>query len=204
MPISFNLLYCVSSLGNTIEKSYQLQFSALENLYQKGYVQVRTLSSPSLNVALICVFLRARLLIWYHDLDSLTFEFSFLFQNFNLGHDLLLPWPWPSDLWHWSLAFFLKTNLGYNFWLVGARAFIFHTCITSGKTFHLIPWPWPTDLWPFRKTHAKHILWMLCFIEIFDETKETMPILKPWRGPLWLGQCCSLYRIYKIDHCFLF
>jgi hypothetical protein len=34
------------------QKIYELQFSALENLYQKGYVQVRILSSPSLNVAL--------------------------------------------------------------------------------------------------------------------------------------------------------
>jgi hypothetical protein len=32
-------------------------------------------------------------------------------------------------------------------------------------------------------THAKHILWMFCFIEIFDETKETAPILKRLAGP---------------------
>jgi hypothetical protein len=29
-----------------------------------------------------------------------------------------------------------------NFWLADARAFIFHMCIPSGKTFHLLPWPW--------------------------------------------------------------
>jgi hypothetical protein len=38
-----------------LKKSYQLQFSALENLYQKWHVQVRTLSSPRLNVALLCI-----------------------------------------------------------------------------------------------------------------------------------------------------
>jgi hypothetical protein len=43
----------ILEVWNAVKKSYQLQFSALENLYQKGYVQVRTLSSPSLNVALL-------------------------------------------------------------------------------------------------------------------------------------------------------
>jgi hypothetical protein len=64
----------------------------------------------------------ARPFIWYHDLDPLTFEFGPLFQNFNLGR---------------------------NFWLVGGRAFLFHVCIPSGKTFHLIPWPWLTDFFTF-------------------------------------------------------
>jgi hypothetical protein len=36
--------------------------------------------------------------------------------------------------------------------LVGGRAFIFHMCIPSGKTFHLLPRPWPSDFlrWSFK------------------------------------------------------
>jgi hypothetical protein len=63
--------------------------------------------------------------IWYHDLDPLTLEFDLLFKNFNLGH---------------------------NFWFVGGRAFIFHLCIPSGKTFLLISWPWHSDLGPWSLT----------------------------------------------------
>jgi hypothetical protein len=71
------------------------------------------------------VFLLARPLIWYHDLD----------------------------LWPLSLTF-SKTLTGHNFWLVGGRAFIFHMCIPSDKAFHLIPWPSPSDrgVWPLQKT----------------------------------------------------
>ena len=135
----------------------------------------------------------------------LTLEFDLLFKHFNLGHNFwlvdakgfifhmcifygkifhLVPCPWAFDLWPWSLTYFLKTLI----LVVGGRAFIFHVCIPSGKTFRLIPWPWPTGVWPcFRKiwpwlsTLAKHILWMHCFIEIFNETKETVP--KHLAGP---------------------
>jgi hypothetical protein len=135
------------------------------------------------------------LILW-----PLTLEFNLLFKNFNLAHNFrlvsgrafifhmcipsgetfhLIPWPWPSDLGVWPIL--KNSNFGHNFWLVGGRAFILQ-CIPSGKTFHLIPWPWGTGIWPcFRKiwpwlsTLAKHILWMCCFIEIFNETKETVP-----------------------------
>jgi hypothetical protein len=46
----------ILGVWNTVKKSYLLQFSTLENLYQNGYVQVRTLSSPSLNVALLDMY----------------------------------------------------------------------------------------------------------------------------------------------------
>jgi hypothetical protein len=32
---------------------------------------------------------------------------------------------------------------------------------------------------------------MICFIEIYDETKEKVPILKPFAGPFLLSQSSS-------------
>jgi hypothetical protein len=84
--------------------------------------------------------------IWYHDLDPLTFEFDKL-KNFNLVNNFwlvgarafifdmctpygktfhLIPWPWPSDLWHWSLTYFLKTLslvVTFDWWVVGVSYF---------------------------------------------------------------------------------
>jgi hypothetical protein len=59
---------------------------------------------------LACLFFLARPFIWYHALDPLTFDLGV----------------WPS---------FRKLNLGHTFWLVSARAFIFHMCIPSGLSF---------------------------------------------------------------------
>ena len=49
-----------------------------------------------------------------------------------------------------------KLNLGHNFWTKRDRAFIFHMCISCGKTFLSIPkfstsWPWPWLLTYFWK-----------------------------------------------------
>jgi hypothetical protein len=133
-----------------------------------------------------CLFLMMRPFIWYHNLDPLTLEFDLLIKNFNLDCNFwlvgagafifhmcipsgktfhLIPWLWPSYCLPWTLTFFSKTlTLVITFdWCV-VELHISHMCILSCKTFHL--------------THAKHILWMLCFIEIFDETKETVPIFE--------------------------
>ena len=49
-----------------------------------------------------------------------------------------------------------KLNLGHNFWSERDRAFIFHMCISCGKTFLVTPkfltsWPWPWILTYFWK-----------------------------------------------------
>jgi hypothetical protein len=99
---------------------------------------------------------------------------------------------WRVPYSNQSICPSVNFNLGYNFWLVSARAFIFHMCIPSGKAFHLIPWLWPFDLnvWPsfWRQTH---VLWMLCFIEIFDQSKKQCQFWNLWWGPFWLGQSYS-------------
>ena len=60
--------------------------------------------------------------------------------------------PCDLDLGVWPI--FKNFNLGYNFWMVGDRAFIFHMYIPCDKTFLLIPtfftvWPWPWTLTTF-------------------------------------------------------
>jgi hypothetical protein len=40
-------------LRNAVQKSYQMYFGVFENLYQKVYLQVWTLSCPNLNVAVL-------------------------------------------------------------------------------------------------------------------------------------------------------
>ena len=50
-----------------------------------------------------------------------------------------------------------KLNLGHNFWTKQDRAFIFHMCISCGKTFLLeqrfLPRDLDLDFWPtFEKT----------------------------------------------------
>ena len=68
------------------------------------------------------------------------------FQNF---------WLCDLDL-DFRPTFEKKLNLGHNFWTKRDRAFIFHMCISCGKTFLLIPkyltsWPWPWLLTYFWK-----------------------------------------------------
>jgi hypothetical protein len=53
-------------------------------------------------------------------------------------------------------------NLGYNFWLVSARVFIFLMCIPSGRIFHLIPWPWPSDLWVLNLSQSSSLRLCSC------------------------------------------
>ena len=64
----------------------------------------------------------------------------FLLCDLDLDFDLLLK----------------KLNLGHNFWTKRDRAFIFHMCISCGKTCLLEPkfitsWPWPWLLTYFWK-----------------------------------------------------
>jgi hypothetical protein len=67
-----------------------------------------------------------------------------------------------SDVAHGPLVF-KNFDLGHNVWLVGCRAFIFHTCIPSGKTFHLIQWPWPLTLEfdLFKNFNFGHNSWLV-------------------------------------------
>ena len=66
----------------------------------------------------------------------------------------------------------LKThNLGHNFWTKRDRAFIFHMCISCGKTFLSIPkfltkWPWPSLLTYFWKRSMLAITFELKEIEL--------------------------------------
>ena len=58
-----------------------------------------------------------------------------------------------------------KLNLGHNFWAKRDRTFIFHMCISCGKTFLLetkfyTSWPWPWLLTYFwNKLNLDHNFW---------------------------------------------
>ena len=78
------------------------------------------------------VFLVIRPFSGYHFFYpvTLSFEFDLLFKNFKLA---------------------------YNFWIVSARASIFHMSIPCDKTFLLVPlfftlWPWHESMTYFLKT----------------------------------------------------
>jgi hypothetical protein len=102
-------------------------------------------------------------------LSSLTLEFDLLFENFNLRHD---------------------------FWLVGCRAFIFHMCIPSSKTFHLIPWSWPLTLMFYLLFEDKHMqthpLNALLHWNFFMRQKKQCQFWNLWWGPFRLSQSSSL------------
>ena len=112
-----------------------------------------------------CVFLVARPFCQYQNFWLLTLTFDLLLKKLNLGN-----------------------KLNY-FWTKRDRAFIFHLCISCGKTcllevkfFTLWPWPWLlTYFW--KKLNLDHNFWiksdraLILHIFIpFDKTFLLLPI----------------------------
>jgi hypothetical protein len=110
-----------------------------------------------------------------------------------------------SSLVKQGLTLFVSKNfnLGYNFWLVSARAFIFYMCIPSGKTLHLILWPWPTDLWrwslkplagPFWLSQSSSYVLSLCCPQFEPLVKFSLTLFKRWILYTWQNERSMLKR----------
>ena len=108
---------------------------------------------------------------------TLTFEFNPFFENFNLAN---------------------------NFWIVGARALIFHMSIPCDKTFQWVPlfltlWPWPWSLTHFLKTLTLLITFKQWLLELWYFTRVFL-VIRAFCGYNYVWPCdldLGVWPIFK-------